>query len=385
MEHATPILDLISLIGILRGLKIALLSFFCGTYALGAINCATWISMQPDKFHLTELVQELSTQYPRLQLTLIKESESWTVVSEAGTEVSEPECGLYCVGSITKMFVATSIMKRVESGKLALDDKIDKYLPSVPSGNEVTLRNLLEHRSGYTDYLTRTSFGLRWILGRDRVWEADDILKYAKLEKLKFAADSQFDYSNTNYVLLAMVLEKIEGKDYRTILNSEILEARGLKSSLFVTQQPPAALLRPYDAKFLPRPTRFLLSKTSSLTTGAHAAGSLVSNTQDVATFLNDLIHGRVIPQADVDQMTHFKEASYESIPSFDGYGLGISRFTIDGEPMWGHAGAIPGYSAIVAYDPKNDFVVAAASNYSYIDFELILKKAREHVAASPD
>jgi D-alanyl-D-alanine carboxypeptidase len=176
------------------------------------------------------------------------------------------------VGSVTKTFTATIVLKLVEEGELRLDSTLEDHVPGViPRGDEITIRQLLQHRSGLanvTDYSSWLERALRSPSSRPI-----DTLRFAGSKPLVFVPGSQGRYSNTNYIALGLVIEKVTGHSYAQELEQRILDPLGL------------------DQTELPQTRRM-----PDLDDGGYnpnvpwAAGAIVSNAHDVSRFYSALL-----------------------------------------------------------------------------------------------
>jgi D-alanyl-D-alanine carboxypeptidase len=205
------------------------------------------------------------------------------------------------VGSVTKTFTAAIVLQLVEEGALRLDDTLADHLAGVvPRGDEITIRQLLLHRSGlanFTDYrpwMERTS--------RSSTNRPIDSLRFAASEPLIFEPGSQWSYSNTNYIALGLVVESVTGHSYVEELEERILEPLGLDDTELAATRRVPDLDDDGENPNLP-----------------WAAGSIVSNAHDLSRFYAALLSGRVLSEASLAEMTRTVAGD-----GAQGVGLGI-------------------------------------------------------------
>jgi D-alanyl-D-alanine carboxypeptidase len=230
------------------------------------------------------------------------------------------------IGSVTKTFTATIVLQLTDQGRLRLSDTLEQYLPGVvPDGERITIRQLLNHRSGLanvTDYplwLERAS--------RSPSTRPIDVLRFAASHPLTFPPGSQWRYSNTNYVALGLVVEKATGHEYRQELEERILDPLGLES----TELPRARLVPDLD-------------DDGENPNVPWAAGALVSNAEDLASFFSALLSGRILSEDSLKLMK--QTVAVDAGASRDG--LGMFSTELPCGRFWGHDGGIIDYGTIV-------------------------------------
>ena len=191
------------------------------------------------------------------------------------------------IGSVTKSFVATIVLQLVNEGKLSLDDSVEQWLPGVvPNGSAITIRHLLSHRSGLFDYVNDKQILAPYLNGHlDHVWTPLQIVRMATKHKPLFApgAPGKQSYSNTGYVLLGLVIEKVTGRPFAEELNTRIFRPLGLKHTTFpTTPKLPGRYAHGYTKVLGPAPVD--ITEISPSLFGA--AGAIFSTPADVARLL---------------------------------------------------------------------------------------------------
>ncbi|MFI8822486.1 serine hydrolase domain-containing protein [Streptomyces sp. NPDC053431] len=257
------------------------------------------------------------------------------------------------VGSITKTFTATVLLQLQAEGRLDLDDPVEKWLPGVVRGHghdgrKITVRQLLNHTSGIYSYTEDPAFqekvfGPGFLQHRYDTWTPKQLVAVAMAHEPDFAPGTAWNYSNTNFVLAGMVVERVTGRPYGTAVENRIIKPLKLRATSV-----------PGTDSRMPRPNSPAYSKLSRETGGptyevgalnpsiAGAAGEMVSDANDLQTFYRALLKGRLLPAAEMKEMTDTVQISPE-LPGV-GYGLGLMRQKLScGKEVWGHGGGIHG------------------------------------------
>jgi CubicO group peptidase (beta-lactamase class C family) len=244
------------------------------------------------------------------------------------------------VGSITKSFTAVIILKLVEEGNLSLDDPLSRWFPDFPNAESITIRQLLNHTSGIPEIIPKI---LMKSIIPSTFWQTQKLVEIASREKPLFIPGSAFSYSNTNYILLGLIAEKVTSKTAVELLHEIIIDPLSLKHTFFVPyKQTPAALVPGWDRDLSHFPGMLDIGvKNTSWATGAYTSGALISNASDLATFFEDLFNGYLLSPAMVKEMTTFIDAPNPGFSEQTGYGLGLMQLDIDGHELVGHAMAI--------------------------------------------
>ena len=149
------------------------------------------------------------------------------------------------IGSITKTFTATLLLRAAAEGRLSLDDTIDQYVKGVPNGDKITLRQMANMSSGIASYTEDEQWVKEALSHPKKVWKPKELARIGIKDSPLFAPGKGWHYSNTNYVLLGLVLEQVTGKPIDKLYQKEIIEPLHLKETSFPGADP--ALLKPYD------------------------------------------------------------------------------------------------------------------------------------------
>jgi D-alanyl-D-alanine carboxypeptidase len=254
------------------------------------------------------------------------------------------------VGSVTKTFVATVVLQLVGEGKLRLTDTVERWLPGVvPNGRRITVRLLLNHMSGLFDY----GGDRKWLAAayRDpmRDWTPRQIVAVATAHRPHFAPGAGWSYSNTNYVVLGLIVEAATKHALATELRRRIFTPLRLHDTSFPTK--PRIAGRYAHGYFL-RPLEDVSDGSPSV---VWAAGALVSTADDLSRFYRALLGGRLLSPELLRQM----ERTVTPAPGFS-YGLGLQKLHGPCGTFWGHSGGSPGYSvdALNSKDGRRQVVV---------------------------
>ncbi|GAB3937958.1 serine hydrolase domain-containing protein [Kribbella albertanoniae] len=259
-------------------------------------------------------------------------------VAEIGTAIPVDPAGSFRIGSVTKTFTATVVLQLVGEGVLALDDSVDRWLPGVvPAGKAITLRQLLNHTSGLYDYTKDLPDTAGVIRDRFVHWDPRATVDSAAVQPLSFEPGATYSYSNTNYLVLGLIIEAATSKSFETEIESRILHPLDL-------QQTGA----PGDVATLPEPhARGYLTVDDQLVdisdfnaSQAWAAGEFVSTASDLNRFYAALLTGKLLRPAELEAM----QTTILTDDAWHGSGLGLSRIALPNLTLWGHSGGIFGY-----------------------------------------
>lgn len=269
-------------------------------------------------------------------------------------KVKAMESAKYHIGSISKLYTATLVLKAVEKGWIRLDDTLSQYFPIIPNAKKITIQNLLQHRSGISDIITDTGY---YRFYTKLISEDTMISKISQLP-VSFEPDYKSNYSNSNYILLSYILQKVYKKPYATILAQEItipLKLTNTKVSAFSAN---VALKECKSYRY--REEWIELPETDmSVVMGA---GNITTKSRDLLVFTNALFSGQIISKKSLEQMKTFHGE----------FGLGIAKIPYNEKMGLGHTGGIDGFGSIVAYFEEDGLGVAVLTNGVNYDFQAI-------------
>jgi D-alanyl-D-alanine carboxypeptidase len=281
---------------------------------------------------------------PGVSVEVRDERGTWNGVAGIGdltTGVGPNPRGQFRVGSSTKSFTATLVLQLVAEKRLDLDAPIGRYLPGLlPYSQSITVRHLLQHRSGLFEYRNVVWPNPQAVSdGRFRHYTPAQLVRIAARQPLEFTPGSEFSYSNTNYIVLGMLIEKVTHHSVAAELERRILRPAGLRHTYLANDRPylrrPA--MRGYEA--LGTPGGVLTDLTTYNMTVSWTTGAIVTTAADLNRFYRALLTGQLLPAAQLRQMQQAEPA----FPGF-GYGLGLAKAELCGQQVWGHVGGAPGY-----------------------------------------
>lgn len=264
----------------------------------------------------------------------------------------------FAIASNTKQFTAVAIMQLMEDGKINLDDTIDKYFPKFKYANQITVRELLQMRSGLVDYLNAVELYFKdeeslKILNdyrekayfdeyvSDSRWTADIILNNLYLSELQFEPGQAYDYCNTNYYLLGLIIEQASGVSYEDYIKENIFKPCGMKISSMSAEDTDAKGHGSVESGEIVVNPKFTF-----------AAGNIYTNVYDLLRWERMLHTGKLLSQESYNEMITPSEDS--------GYGFGL----IISDGIIRHSGVIDGFNSYTEYDPAKDITIIILENY---------------------
>ncbi|MBP9923717.1 MAG: beta-lactamase family protein [Bacteroidia bacterium] len=296
-------------------------------------------------------------------------------------------CNISRVGSTVKMFTATTILKLMEEGKLNLDDKISSYMEGdvinkIENADVATIRQLLQHSGGIYNYIQNLNFQTASLNDFIREWKPEDLLCYAYNQSAYFRPGEDVRYSNTGYILLGMLIEKIEGKPFYKVFEDKIFVPLGLSMTKFAAEDHiPYGIVRGYIDIY--SNLQVIESTYFSGWDYYTADGGLISNPYDMSVFFRALVNGQIINSNSLDQMLTWKTPQDPDTEFFPiSYGLGIFKIETAQGIAYMHSGDAVGYYANMIYFPDDHttIVYAVNSNYGKIDQFVSTKEAMEKI-----
>jgi D-alanyl-D-alanine carboxypeptidase len=252
------------------------------------------------------------------------------------------------VGSITKSLVATVALQLVGEGRLRLGDTVERWLPGlIPGGDEITIRMLLNHTSGIYNYTDDPGFIPAIAADPYRYWSPRELVAIATSHEPLFEPGAGWSYSNTGYILVGLVLEKVTGTPIQTLLNRRVIKPLHLHDTFFATS---GRFRGSYAHGYFPPSITGAgyLDVSGWPPSWAWAAGAVVSNADDLARFYTALMSGRLLKPWLLKQMT-----TTVDVGEGFGYGLGIYTMSTPCGEIWGHDGGIPGYVSFAYTDRR--------------------------------
>lgn len=279
---------------------------------------------------------EIIYEYQAGQLSLEKEADI------------SPETQ-FRVGSVNKMFTAVLIMQLGADDRLSLDDPLADYFSELPRAGQITLEQLLRHRSGLFNYTSANDFTEWMTEPRSR----DALMRRISDGSPVFKPGERADYSNANYLLLGYIIEDVTGLPYAEVLREQILEPLELENTVFGRNiSPSLGDARSYRYSEVEQKWKSVPEAHHSV---IHSAGALISTPTDLTKFARALFAGKLIGKQYLDQMTELQ----------DGFGRGLIAFLDDEQEIqgYGHYGGIDAYRSNLIYYPETDLSLSITAS----------------------
>jgi D-alanyl-D-alanine carboxypeptidase len=260
-------------------------------------------------------------------------------VSHQGVNISK---NMYLgIASNTKTFMSVLVLKLREQNLLNLDDSIYHWIDNYQYiDSTITIRQLLNHTSGIYDVTTKPGYADSILSNPNRIWTTQELL-VRFLSSPYFPKGQGFQYSNTNYLLLGLIVKAITNSDVSSKIRQLILNPLNLSNTFFAVEESvPDTIAHPWangvDINGTPR---------TSLLSSAWSAGAMYSNSENMTRWYQLLFGNQVLNAGSMSQMLTFTPQSGLS------YGLGVIRYVISGRVLFGHSGSIRGYTSSFLYD----------------------------------
>lgn len=256
----------------------------------------------------------------------------------------------YRIGSISKTFTAVLVMKAVEEKKISLDTKLSLFYPEIENANKITIGNLLQHRSGIHNLTNEEEY---WTYNTKPQTE-QSLLSIIKKYKSDFSPEIKYEYSNSNYILLGFILEKIYKKSYAQLIKEKIAEPLKLTLTEVGGKIDPSknqALSYQYSNG------NYQLSQETDMSIPI-GAGDIISTPTELLKFIIALENGKLVNKNSLAQMKGFK----------DNYGYGIAKVPFEKYSGYGHNGGIDQFRSVLYYFPELKVAVSAITNQSDYD-----------------
>jgi CubicO group peptidase (beta-lactamase class C family) len=254
------------------------------------------------------------------------------------------------IGSLTKGFTAVAILQLEKKGLLKVDDKLQKYIPDYPRGDEITIKHLLTHTSGIPDHTKFEDFNKE-----RRVFEYNilETIETFKNKSLEFNPGERFKYSNSNYILLGFVIEQVSKVSYAEYIKQNIFGPLKMKNSEFDN---PEKIIKNLAQGYCFRNNEIEKAKFRDMS-NAHASGALYSTIEDLYIWDRALYSEELINKESKEKMfTEFK----------DNYGYGWGIINIFNHKMIGHSGEIDGFTSNISRFINDDICIIVLSNFEH-------------------
>jgi len=255
----------------------------------------------------------------------------------------------YRLGSTSKVFTSTLVFMAIEENKIQLKQTVEAFFPELVNAREITIASLLHHRSGIPNFTSQEEFKEYRTIYRSK----DDMLSMISNFRSEFEPDSDANYSNSNYFLLALILEKIYETSYEGLLEAKIIRPLGLENT-FSGKQTDLKVNDSYSYSYKDNWIEFPETDISVTLGGA----SISSTPMDVNRFMSALFAGKLISIESLVQMKTIR----------DDFGMGIFRYRIHDRQGFGHRGRLDEFRSTAVYFPEEQLGFTITTNASRID-----------------
>ena len=288
------------------------------------------------------------------------------------------------IASNTKTMTAAVILQLAQEGKLSPGDPVSRYVPGVPNGDHITIAELLDMRSGLYNYTSAPEISVSVDRDPTRVWTPQELLAIAFARPPNFAPGTEFEYCNTNYALLGLIIERVDGKPLARSMQDRLFGPLGMQH----TELPASTvntIPEPYSHGYLYGSSSVALVGTPPYTTAlkaaaragtllpndytgvnhsiAAAAGGVNSTANDLAVWIQALVGGRVLNAEYQRRWLDSLKPEDPSKPEGQKYGYGISQLRWGPNTIYFHGGETPGYNSKISYDLTNRMTLIVWTN----------------------
>lgn len=298
------------------------------------------------------LAEDIASNAPGVSVLIAQDDQILyrTARGSANLELGVPLSPnqVFRIGSITKTFTAAAILKLAAAGKLSLDDPLSKFLPDFPNGGHITLAELLDHTAGVSD---------AWDADPTKPQSTSSLVSLIAGHAPDFAPGTAWAYSNSGYLLLGAVIEKVTGQPWHAAIHNLFARQLGLSQTAYYTDE--AVVLGSVVGYSQDDRGQVIHAPYASIS-GPGAAGALASTVDDLFHWMRALATGRALPLRLYEAMSSAK-ATTAGAPVPYGYGLMLG--TVRGEPVVEHNGGIEGFASQLTYFSKQHVTVVVLAN----------------------
>ena len=296
--------------------------------------------------------------------------------------VAPSERTVYPIGSLSKQFTAAAVMKLVEQGRVRLEEPLATYLPEygTPQAPLLLIRHLLYQTSGVPEWNGLPE--MEDIDTGDPAWfNLDKVIELLGRQRQLYPPGDWWPYSNSNYSLLAAVIERVAGMTYEQYLSENFFVPLKLEST--GSCQPERNLPQGDKAVgYVAEVGSFVLRPlTANKARAFTGCGGMCSNALDLITWMRALVDGKVVSNASFRQMTQPAPVRVGFTPP---YGFGLSVVPLAGQPAVWHIGVLAGYTSVLAYFPRQDLIIVALANARRAPLQTLVRKVARAVMNLP-
>lgn len=268
---------------------------------------------------------------------------------------------LFRIGFMTNSFTTTVLLQLVDENRISLDSMLNKYIPSVPNSQNISIRQLLNMTSGLYDYATDSVFISQVKAAPLRKWAQQELINVAISHSPYFPPGEGWHYSNTNSILAGMIIEQVTGNVLKQEIQNRIITPLNLLNTYFPTDQnmPAGSICNGYT--LISGPGTFDNVTTRFDPSWIWAAGAMISNSADLKIWVKALVYGSLLSSTMQQERMKFV---YSGTPSVK-FGLGIYDLQ---NGFIGYKGAVPGYNNLVVYFPNRGALITIMINLYKVD-----------------
>lgn len=264
---------------------------------------------------------------------------------------------LFAAGSITKQFACACILLLAEDGKLSIHDKIAKWYPDLTRAKDISLYDLMSHASGYPDYYPLDFLDRRML----KSIPLDQLIREYAGGKLDFEPGTRWSYSNTGYIILGRVVEKVTGKPFDEFLTERILKPTGMVHTAFEPKKGRKDIAIGYTSFALGNPEEAIPEQEGWI----HAAGGLFTTPGDLIKWDLALMEGKILKPESYKTMIEPRKLADGRVRN---YGCGLGFIQRDGDTVIRHSGAVSGFLAYNAMIPRSKSAIVVMVNCDHLD-----------------
>jgi CubicO group peptidase (beta-lactamase class C family) len=321
-------------------------------FVVTLLLAGTGLAQSVDSTRMDQIVQSFVSNKQFMGSVLVAKGSEVLLSKGYGSanlewEIPDTPSTKFRLGSVTKQFTAAAILLLEERGKLKVEEPVKKYLPDAPAAwDKITVFHVLTHTAGipnftnFPDYASLRPFSIT----------PEKLVAHFRDRALEFEPGERFNYSNSGYVLLGHLIEKISGESYEAFLQKNIFTPLGMKDSGYDSNSP---VIARRAAGYSPGPNGPVNAGFIHMSV-PHGAGALYSTTEDLLRWEQGLFGGKVLSAASLQKMTS---------PFKGNYAFGLQVNTVNGRKVIDHGGGIEGFNTHLAYYPEAKVTVAVLGN----------------------
>ncbi|RED27223.1 CubicO group peptidase (beta-lactamase class C family) [Flavobacterium cutihirudinis] len=343
---------------------------FCAAFVFGIVTLSA-NAQKLDNIKLDSLFQALNEKNLFMGNISISKNGNEIYSNSIGKADVESNKALtkdtkFRIGSTTKIFTSALVLKAVENKKITLNQTINTFFPTIVNSQKITIRNLLNHRSGIHELLSADEFSNGYTEAKSQ----EEMISIISKFQSDFEPNTKADYSNSNYYLLTLILEKVYKKTYSELLNEQIIKPLRLKNTYFggkISIQNNECYSYYFSTKWE--------KDTQGDMSVPLGAGAIVSTTSDLTFFIEKLFEGKIISKESLKTMTQIQ----------DKYGMGIFELPFYDKKGFVHRGQIDSFSSLLSYFPNEKLSIAIITNGAVYDKKKILTAALSNYFNKPN